>query len=56
MREKLDAEAFASALSAFSRLAFCEREVSRLEVNPIFVNKKGVLVVDAFLELKGREK
>lgn len=56
MRKRLDKEAFASALSAFSKLAFCEREVSRLEVNPIFVNRKGVLVVDAFLELKGREK
>lgn len=56
LRESLDVGAFAAALSAFSRLAFCEQEVSRLEVNPVFVNIKGVLVVDAFLELKGRGK
>jgi hypothetical protein len=51
-RDPLDMVAFASALSAFSRLAFCEREVARLDVNPLFVNKKGVLVVDAFIERK----
>lgn len=55
-RDPLDMVAFASALSAFSRLAFCEREVARLDVNPLFVNKKGVLVVDAFIEKKGRKK
>ncbi|MDK2958341.1 MAG: hypothetical protein PWP47_385 [Synergistaceae bacterium] len=55
-RERLDIEAFASALSAFSRLAFCEREVARLDVNPLFVNRKGVLVVDAFIEKKGRKR
>lgn len=55
-RDPLDIEAFASALSAFSRLAFCEREVARLDVNPLFVNRKGVLVVDAFIEKKGRKR
>ena len=54
-RKGLDVDAFASALSAFSRLAFCETEVDRLDVNPIFVNEKGVLVVDAFIEKKRRK-
>ncbi len=53
-RDRLDIEAFASALSAFSRLAWCEEEVRRLDVNPLFVNVKGVLVVDAFMEKRGR--
>jgi hypothetical protein len=55
-RERLDIEAFASALSSFSRLAFCEREVSRIDVNPLFVNRKGVLVVDAFIEKRGKKR
>lgn len=54
-RKGLDVDAFASALSAFSRLAFCETEIDRLDVNPIFVNEKGVLVVDAFIEKKRRK-
>lgn len=52
-RDRLDIEAFARALSAFSRLAWCEGEVRRLDVNPLFVNVRGVLVVDAFMEKKG---
>ncbi len=55
-KERLDIEAFASALSAFARLAFCDREVARLAVNPLFVNRKGVLVVDAFIEKKVRKR
>ena len=55
-RERLDVEGFASAIAAFSRLAFCENDIARLDINPIFVNKKGVLVVDAFIEKKGRRK
>ena len=55
-RERLDIEAFASALSSFSRLAFCEREVARIDVNPLFVNRKGVLVVDAFIEKRGKKR
>jgi hypothetical protein len=55
-RERLDIEAFASALADFSRLAFCEQGISRLDVNPIFVNRSGVLVVDAFVEKAGRRK
>ena len=54
-RERLDIEAFASALADFSRLAFCEQGISRLDVNPIFVNRSGVLVVDAFVEKAGRK-
>lgn len=52
-RERLDIEAFASSLAAFSRLAYCEKEIVRLDVNPIFVNRAGVLVVDAFIERRG---
>lgn len=55
-RDRLDIDAFVSVLVAFSRLAFCEEEVSRLDINPLFVNRKGVLVVDAFIERKGRKK
>ncbi len=53
-RERLDIKAFAGALSAFSRLAWCEDEVRRLDVNPLFVNIRGVLVVDAFMEKRGK--
>lgn len=52
-RERLDVEAFASSLAAFSRLAYCETEIARLDVNPVFVNRIGVLVVDAFIERRG---
>ena len=52
-RERLDIEAFASSLAAFSRLACCEKEIVRLDVNPVFVNRAGVLVVDAFIERRG---
>jgi len=55
-RERLDVEGFASVIAAFSRLAFCENDIARLDINPVFVNKKGVLVVDAFIEKKGRRK
>ena len=53
-RDRLDIGAFARALSAFSRLAWCEEEVRRLDINPLFVNITGVLVVDAFIEKRGR--
>ena len=55
-RDRLDIEAFASALAAFSRLAYCEKEIARLDVNPVFVNRTGVLVVDAFIERRGGRK
>lgn len=55
-RDRLDIEAFASALAAFSHLAYCEREIIRLDVNPVFVNRTGVLVVDAFIERRGGKK
>lgn len=49
-RGVLDEGAFSSAVAALSRLACCEKGVSRLHINPIFVNIRGVLVVDAFIE------
>lgn len=55
-RPALDVESFASALSSFSRLAYCESKVSGIEVHPLFVNVSGVLVVDAFIETKGARR
>ncbi len=55
-RDALDIEAFSEALAAFSRLAYCEQDISRLDVNPVFVNRRGVLVVDAFIERRVRRK
>lgn len=49
-RGALDEDAFSSAVASLSRLACCEGGVSRLHINPIFVNIRGVLVVDAFIE------
>ena len=51
-RDRLDMESLAAALAAFSRLAAAERGIGRLEVNPLFVNVSGVLVVDAFIKKK----
>lgn len=55
-RPALDVDGFAVALSSFSRLAYCEKDVARIEVHPLFVTSSGVLVVDAFIEAEARRK
>lgn len=55
-RPALDVDGFAAALSSFSRLAYCEKDVARIEVHPLFVTSSGVLVVDAFIEAGARRK
>lgn len=55
-RERLDMDSFSEVLSAFSNLACSETRVSRLDVDPIFVNRSGVLVVDAYIERRTRKR
>ena len=55
-RERLDVEAFSEVLSAFSNLACNETRISRLDVDPIFVNRSGVLVVDAYIERRAGKR
>lgn len=48
-RPGYDVAAFAKMVASLSRLACTETGLVQLEINPVFVKKKGAVVVDAFV-------
>ena len=48
-RPGYDVAAFAKMVASLSRLACTETRLVQLEINPVFVKKKGAVVVDAFV-------
>ncbi|WP_024822649.1 MULTISPECIES: acetate--CoA ligase family protein [Aminobacterium] len=48
-RTSYDVGALAQMLTKLSRIACTESQLIQLEINPVFVNKKGAVVVDAFV-------